>query len=214
MILDVKSRRQHQHSCVTLIQVLPVCSICVSGCSYCCPACRPPPSRRFPYWLWKPPARTIGSPWKHTGRSTQRGLRSRSVEGNEKSEVIKTLRDIQFPHIQTFDSVNLGLATTVRHLPLLKRSRRVAFYVRRNELGVCQWQPVHGGNTTWLHVQVETLEHYRFRHAGVALCTLRMKSGGVPGLTVGLKTPSWWEWISVSSRSRTRIFLFTASKVD
>lgn len=44
-------------------------------------------------------------------------------------------------------------------------------------------------------------------------CTLRMKSGGVPGLTVGLRTPSWWEWISVSSRSRTRIFLFTASRV-
>lgn len=40
-----------------------------------------------------------------------------------------------------------------------------------------------------------------------------MKSGGVPGLTVGLKTPSWWEWINVSSRSKTRIFLFTAPKV-
>lgn len=43
--------------------------------------------------------------------------------------------------------------------------------------------------------------------------TLRIKSGGVPGLTVGLRTPSWCEWISVSSRSRTRIFLFTASVV-
>lgn len=41
--------------------------------------------------------------------------------------------------------------------------------------------------------------------------TLRIKSGGVPGRTVGLRTPSWCEWISVSSRSRTRIFLFTAS---
>ena len=31
-----------------------------------------------------------------------------------------------------------------------------------------------------------------------------MKSGGVPGLTVGRTTPSWWEWIRVSSRSSTR----------
>lgn len=44
--------------------------------------------------------------------------------------------------------------------------------------------------------------------------TLRIKSGGVPGLTVGLRTPSWCEWISVSSKSRTKIFLFTASGVD
>ena len=40
-----------------------------------------------------------------------------------------------------------------------------------------------------------------------------MKSGGVPGLTVGLTTPSWWEWIRVSSRSSTRtwkyVFLVT-----
>lgn len=43
--------------------------------------------------------------------------------------------------------------------------------------------------------------------------TLRMKSGGVPGLTEGLKTPSWWEWINVSSRSKTRIFLFTPPEV-
>lgn len=41
--------------------------------------------------------------------------------------------------------------------------------------------------------------------------TLRMKSGGVPGRTVGRSTPSWWEWIKVSSRSKTRIFLFTWS---
>ena len=34
--------------------------------------------------------------------------------------------------------------------------------------------------------------------------TLSMKSGGVPGLTVGRTTPSWWEWIRVSSRSSTR----------
>lgn len=42
--------------------------------------------------------------------------------------------------------------------------------------------------------------------------TLRMKSGGVPGRTVGLRTPSWWEWMSVSSRSSTRTFRFTASE--
>lgn len=59
------------------------------------------------------------------------------------------------------------------------------------------------------------LNVYVFRHVDVSLDarTLRIKSGGVPGLTVGLRTPSWWEWISVSSRSRTRIFLFTASRV-
>lgn len=49
-----------------------------------------------------------------------------------------------------------------------------------------------------------------YLEAGV--CTFRIKSGGVPGLTVGLRTPSWWEWIKVSSRSRTKIFLFTESK--
>lgn len=55
-----------------------------------------------------------------------------------------------------------------------------------------------------------------FGHVDASLnaLTLRIKSGGVPGLTVGLRTPSWWEWIRVSSRSRTRIFLFTASRVD
>jgi len=42
--------------------------------------------------------------------------------------------------------------------------------------------------------------------------TLRMKSGGVPGRTVGLRTPSWCEWINVSSRSKTRIFRFTVSE--
>ena len=35
-----------------------------------------------------------------------------------------------------------------------------------------------------------------------------MKSGGVPGLTVGRTTPSWWEWISVSSRSSTRTWIY------
>lgn len=120
-----------------------------------------------------------------------------------------------FLHIQTFDSVNLGLAPTVRHSPLLKRSQRVAFYVRRNELDVCQWQPARGRKHNMTPCSGrEKLAHDGFRHADVAFCTLRMKSGGVPGLTVGLRTPSWWEWISVSSRSRTRIFLFTASKVD
>lgn len=44
-----------------------------------------------------------------------------------------------------------------------------------------------------------------------AFLTLRIKSGGVPGRTDGLRTPSWWEWINVSSRSKTRIFRFTAS---
>lgn len=42
--------------------------------------------------------------------------------------------------------------------------------------------------------------------------TLRMKSGGVPGRTVGLRTPSWCEWINVSSRSKTRIFRLTVSE--
>ena len=35
-----------------------------------------------------------------------------------------------------------------------------------------------------------------------------MKSGGVPGLTVGRTTPSWCEWISVSSRSSTRTWKY------
>ena len=35
-----------------------------------------------------------------------------------------------------------------------------------------------------------------------------MKSGGVPGLTVGLTTPSWCEWIRVSSRSSTRTWKY------
>ncbi len=42
--------------------------------------------------------------------------------------------------------------------------------------------------------------------------TLRMKSGGVPGRTVGLSTPSWCEWINVSSRSNTKILRFTVSE--
>ena len=40
---------------------------------------------------------------------------------------------------------------------------------------------------------------------------LRTKSGGVPGLTVCLRTPSWCEWMSVSSRSSTSVFLLTMS---
>lgn len=43
----------------------------------------------------------------------------------------------------------------------------------------------------------------------LSMVTFRIKSGGTPGLTVCLTTPSWCEWISVSSRSRTRTFLFT-----
>ena len=36
-----------------------------------------------------------------------------------------------------------------------------------------------------------------------------MKSGGVPGFTVGLTRPSWCECISVSSKSNTNIFFCT-----
>lgn len=43
----------------------------------------------------------------------------------------------------------------------------------------------------------------------LSIVTLRTKSGGVPGLTVGLATPSWWEWINVSSKSNTNTFLLT-----
>ena len=39
------------------------------------------------------------------------------------------------------------------------------------------------------------------------------KSGGVPGLTVCRSTPSWWECIKVSSRSRTNVFLWTMSVI-
>lgn len=42
-----------------------------------------------------------------------------------------------------------------------------------------------------------------------SIVTLRIKSGGVPGRTVGLKTPSWNECIKVSSKSRTRVFRLT-----
>lgn len=43
----------------------------------------------------------------------------------------------------------------------------------------------------------------------LSIFTLRIKSGGVPNLTVGLATPSWWEWINVSSKSNTSTFLLT-----
>lgn len=43
----------------------------------------------------------------------------------------------------------------------------------------------------------------------LSIVTFTTKSGGVPGFTVCLITPSWWEWMSVSSKSRTRIFLLT-----
>lgn len=43
----------------------------------------------------------------------------------------------------------------------------------------------------------------------LSMVTLSTKSGGVPGLTVGLVMPSWWEWMRVSSRSKTSTFLFT-----
>ena len=43
--------------------------------------------------------------------------------------------------------------------------------------------------------------------------TFSIKSGGVPGLTVGLRTPSWNECINVSSKSRTRVFLLTIPKI-
>ena len=43
----------------------------------------------------------------------------------------------------------------------------------------------------------------------LSIVTLRMKSGGVPGLTLGLTTPSWWLWIRVSSRSSTSTFFLT-----
>lgn len=45
-----------------------------------------------------------------------------------------------------------------------------------------------------------------------SITTLSTKSGGVPGLTVCLTTPSWCECIKVSSKSRTRTFLFTIPK--
>lgn len=63
-----------------------------------------------------------------------------------------------FQQNQTFDSVHEGLVTTVGHSPLLKRSPRVAFYVRRSGLGACRWQPARGskhnmtrcsGRLTW-----------------------------------------------------------------
>lgn len=44
------------------------------------------------------------------------------------------------------------------------------------------------------------------------MVTLRTKSGGVPGFTVCLETPSCWECIKVSSRSSTRTFRFTIAR--
>ena len=43
----------------------------------------------------------------------------------------------------------------------------------------------------------------------LSIVTFNTKSGGVPGLTLGLKTPSWCECINVSSRSRTNTFFLT-----
>ena len=43
----------------------------------------------------------------------------------------------------------------------------------------------------------------------LSIVTFNTKSGGVPGLTLGLNTPSWWECIKVSSRSRTNTFFRT-----
>ena len=43
----------------------------------------------------------------------------------------------------------------------------------------------------------------------LSMVTFKIKSGGVPGFTLGLITPSWWEWINVSSRSSTRTFFLT-----
>ena len=46
-----------------------------------------------------------------------------------------------------------------------------------------------------------------------SIVTLRMKSGGVPGLTVGRSTPSWNECISVSSRSKINVLRLTMPKM-
>ena len=46
-----------------------------------------------------------------------------------------------------------------------------------------------------------------------SIVTLRMKSGGVPGLTVGRSTPSWNECISVSSRSKINVLRLTMPEI-
>lgn len=57
--------------------------------------------------------------------------------------------------------------------------------------------------STWGRLWTKNLTGWR------SMVTLRTKSGGVPGLTICLTTPSWWEWMSVSSRSKTSVFRLT-----
>ena len=46
-----------------------------------------------------------------------------------------------------------------------------------------------------------------------SIVTFRMKSGGVPGLTVGRSTPSWNECIRVSSRSKINVLRLTMPEI-
>lgn len=45
------------------------------------------------------------------------------------------------------------------------------------------------------------------------MVTFKIKSGGISGLDGWRKTPSWCEWINVSSKSSTKTFRFTIPMV-